>query len=116
MKIDKKFLKFWLPVIIGTVIIFILSVLPDLETPAIGIEREDLIAHFSIYFILGILVVRGCRNYNYNPIKISLCLTIVGLFGIIIEIVQIWIPGRSFEFLDIVSNLLGVIFSAIFIR
>jgi VanZ family protein len=41
---------------------------------------------------------------------------IVLAYGILIEIVQIYIPYRSFEFLDIFADLLGVLAGSFFIK
>lgn len=98
-------------VILWTILILILSLVPHLEAPSIGVKREDLIAHFFMYFILGISLLRTV-NQNFKNIFYIIFFGI--LFGIFNEINQIWIPGRRFEFLDILSNSSGIILSIFF--
>lgn len=107
----KYFFSHWLPVVSWGIIIIILSSIPYLEAPSIGIKREDLVAHFVVYFIFGILLLRVVK-INYKNIIISILFAII--FGVINELNQIWIPRRSFELLDIISNTLGVLASVIF--
>jgi hypothetical protein len=38
------------------------------------------------------------------------------LLGSILEIIQIWIPNRSFEFLDMFSNTFGVVIGLVVIQ
>jgi glycopeptide antibiotics resistance protein len=60
--------------------------------------------HFFAYFytsLLGFFVY--LKNKNFEKI-------VFGLFSlsVILEIVQFIVPNRSFEFIDLISNILGV--------
>jgi VanZ family protein len=96
-------------IIWGILIIFVSS-FPHLETPSLGIRREDLLAHFFMYFVFGYLLMRIIKM-NFKNILLGVIFGI--FFGIINEISQLWIPGRSFEFSDILANTSGVIWSVL---
>lgn len=59
-----------------------------------------------MYFVLSMLTVSVLRMQK--PCLIALIIS--GLFGIVIEVLQeIMQLGRSFSFLDILANILGVV-------
>lgn len=64
------------------------------------------LAHFTEYFILGILLSNLILSYNKKAyISIIICI----LYAISDEIHQIFVPGRSCQILDITIDSLGSI-------
>jgi VanZ family protein len=64
----------------------------------------DMLQHGGYYFVLGVVLFQLFpKKRYYEIILFSL------LFGsLILEILQLWIPGRDFTLLDIGSNYLGI--------
>lgn len=63
-------------------------------------------AHFSIYFILGIIIYLILSTYNINKIliiSIMICFTL----GCLDEFHQVFIPGRTARFYDCIIDTLG---------
>ena len=61
-------------------------------------------AHFTEYFILGILVCNLIQSYNKKRyIAIIICI----LYALSDEVHQIFVPGRSCQLLDICIDTLG---------
>lgn len=64
------------------------------------------LAHFTEYFILGILVYNMIHSYNKKSyIAIIICI----LYAISDEIHQSFVPGRSCQILDMTIDSLGAI-------
>ena len=63
-------------------------------------------AHFTEYFILGILVYNMLKNYNKS---IYLGIIICFLYAISDEVHQIFSDGRSFQIMDIFIDTIGSI-------
>ncbi|RLF77579.1 VanZ family protein [Thermococci archaeon] len=61
------------------------------KVPSTGIEGGDKIAHFLEFFILGL--ISGNKLYIVFPVTL--------------EYLQVFIPGRSFSFMDMAANLIG---------
>lgn len=61
------------------------------KVPSTGIEGGDKIAHFLEFFSLGL--ISGNKLYI--------------VFPVIFESLQVSIPGRSFSFMDMATNLIG---------
>ena len=70
-------------------------------------------AHFTIYLILGLLVLNCFSIFDKKTIIISILICL--LYAISDEIHQIFISGRSAEILDIIIDTLGASLG-IFIR
>ena len=69
------------------------------------------LAHFSEYFILGILTYNMIRKYDK---KYYIAIIICVIYAISDEIHQIYVPGRSCQILDMAIDSLGAL-SSIFL-
>lgn len=69
----------------------------------------DKIVHFGMYFILIILLLNVWRIYAWKINKIYLIIFCF-CYGILMEYLQNFMKlGRSFDFYDILANLIGVL-------
>ena len=65
-------------------------------------------AHFTLYFILGVLVFLFVKDFtviNYKVVLISII--VVLLYSISDEVHQLFVPGRSGEVLDVMIDTMG---------
>jgi len=110
--------KYYLPAIVWAVLITIVSSIPNLSTPRLGITFVDKLAHFLEYAVLGFLTARAVRGFRDDPWSIFwISSAIAALFGVLDETHQLFVPGRSMEFLDMTADILGsVLASAIYVR
>ncbi len=71
----------------------------------------DTVAHFSVFGTLVFLMIIGLsKQYTFHFLRrkaIVVSLTVSILYGVLIELMQYSIPGRHFEFFDILANSLG---------
>ena len=65
----------------------------------------DSILHAVYYFLIGTLLV---NTPSIKKKSLLLSLLALFIFSLSIEIIQGFIPGRSFSITDIVSNFLGI--------
>ncbi|MCK4809991.1 MAG: VanZ family protein [Candidatus Omnitrophica bacterium] len=99
--------------------LFVVSVLP-LKSDLPECLSWDKIAHVFLYFILAVMIVKislvNNKKFGFLSAFIySSCL------GLLIEVIQFFLPYRSFESLDILANSLGsfmgvIIYRLIFIK
>ena len=61
--------------------------------------------HFYVFFILSTIGILAYRNTN----KIKILINILFLLSIILEFLHIIIPNRSFEWIDLFGNIMGVV-------
>jgi VanZ family protein len=105
-----KILLIYIPLCLYWILIFILTTLPAESLPGIGIS--DKINHLLAYFGLGVLLKLAIDFQSKYPVlkkKSSVyTLGIGALYGALDEIHQIFIPGRSCEFMDWVADVVGV--------
>ncbi len=109
------FIRYNVFTIFWMVIILLLTLTPGENMPSTSLWDEllslDKIAHLFIFSVLVFLMIVGLsKQYAYvylrkYALKISVITGIV--YGIIIEIIQQFIPGRSFELADIVADSVG---------
>lgn len=71
----------------------------------------DKVAHFIVFAVLVFLMIIGMsKQYSYLLLRrkaISFSLITGIIYGVLIEIIQHMIPGRAFEFSDIIANTIG---------
>jgi VanZ family protein len=77
--------------------------------------RLDHLFHSVVYFLIFLYFYAGQRNdlilFRYHALRKFLIL--VFILATVTEVVQLWVPYRSFNPLDWVSNVSGVILGLI---
>jgi VanZ family protein len=101
------FLKRQSPAIAWGVIILLLTLAPGKTLPNVPIFGIDKIVHFIIFGLLLFLSLYSNKNRYNRKIALSSLIICIG-YGIIIEFIQEYIPGRSFSIYDILANSIGV--------
>lgn len=96
-------------------LILLLTLSPGSSIPETNLWEEllsfDKVVHFLIFGILTLLMIIGfTKQYTYaylrkHAVVASLAVSIG--YGLFIELVQIPIPGRYMEAMDIVANTIG---------
>ncbi|GAA4365361.1 VanZ family protein [Kangiella marina] len=87
---------------IGVLAIFIGSIMPGKQLPSN--LPWDKALHFIGYFGLGFLARMGSVKRPWWLLMVA-CIG----FSLIIELLQMFIPNRGFEWMDLAANSLGVI-------
>jgi len=77
-----------------------------------GTPGFDKLLHFVGFLILIILLLLTFEHYNLSN-KLIACFLIALGIGILIEAVQLGIPGREFSLLDLGADVLGIIAGAL---
>lgn len=109
---------FW----VWLIFITIVSSLPNIPTQEINIWdqpfRLDYLEHFGVFAILfGVFVIWKSDKSGHFSVKKHLIFVIaLVLFAIVDELHQIWIPGRAYNPLDLIYNLLGSIVGLYFTK
>lgn len=97
--------------------IFVLSSLPNIPTQKINIWNEpfrlDYLEHFGVFAIWGAFFIIWKTDSKGVFILKKYIWAILGLiiFACADEIHQIWIPGRTFNPLDLIYNVAGLLVS-----
>jgi VanZ family protein len=109
----RKYIWFIL-VLIWTLLLIIVSVYPDSNKIVIkdGSDfRWDYLEHFVAYFVFGGLYIvwRANADFSIRNIELVFLFSITMIFSILTEYVQLLIPGRNFNIIDMFYNLGGVL-------
>jgi hypothetical protein len=105
-------LGWWIPPILWMVFIYYLSAQSDLDAIApFSFAGADKVAHFALYFVLGLLLARATAPFSGKPSGKKTGWPAFGLgaaYGIIDEIHQAFVPRRAPELLDAVIDICAV--------
>ena len=107
---NRKFLRFWFPVILYSGIIFGVSSWPDLQAPSLGNIPFDKVCHILEYTLYGFLVARALlRTKGDWSRKGILFLTVMISFfyGVSDELHQIFVSGRTSSLTDLMADVMG---------
>ena len=90
---------------------YLLIIYSHKESSTISFPFLDKVVHFILFFIQSILITNTIYEYSDRNNRIILIASIIFLllFGLIIEIQQIYLPYRTFEIMDLIPNFLGVL-------
>jgi len=105
----------WMPTIVWLSVILVFAVLPCKTGLPFTVGYVDKIAHFFEFMVLAVLMVRSLRfATSFSVTKSSLFTLIsVGGYGIVMELLQLYVPGRNACQWDIMANVVGVVFGVI---
>ena len=139
---SNKNIIYWIPVILIMVLIFIFSHQPANQSAALSSGITEIIiemvenvipntqldirsmnhlvrknAHFFIYLLLGVLVMRALRKNGVDGIRgMGYAALICILYAISDEIHQLFVPGRSGEILDVIIDSVGAVIGIVSYR
>ncbi len=110
------FNKYNLPAIVWLVIILVLTLSPRVYVPqefSWDLVRIDLLAHMFLFAVLVLLLMISFTRQHANHVLQSnaafFAITFAAVFGVVIEVMQVFIPQRSFEYLDMAANTVGAL-------
>ena len=94
------------------VFLTVMSLLPA-GGVALG-EKWDKISHFGAYFFTSLLFYYAFRS-RFKQTDIYAVFFAFG-YGVILELAQLFVPGRIFSLKDLVANCSGVLFFFVLYR
>jgi len=108
MVLKQKYIKaiFWTVAIA----VLVLSSMPG--SVNYSIQNLDKLAHFGTFFLLSILLLFA---YKFNKPFFTTAL-VMGLFGLGIEVLHLYVPRRVFSMYDFAADLLGIMVALIVFR
>jgi len=95
----------------GVVLFF--SILPYKGLPSLTIGYFDKILHMFEYLVLAFLLFYGLsKSLRYSGLKRVVLFTLIfGLgYGILMELIQLYVPGRNPSMGDVHADAAGVFF------
>jgi VanZ family protein len=102
----------WGPSLLWAVTIIVVSVLPVGITPPLNIAHFDKVCHFFEFSVLAFLLVWGMSRSGmpFGMKNGVFALILSSGYGIVIEILQYFVPGRQADIMDAAGNLAGAVF------
>ncbi len=117
---NNSFPRYHLPTLIWGIIIFVVSSIPSDKIPNIQIFGIDKLLHIFTFFIFGIFIYRSIYFSKGTKLSFTKIATyvilIIAIVGILDELYQGLIPGRSTDFFDLVADIIGGILSTYFAK
>ncbi|MDI6765358.1 MAG: VanZ family protein [Bacteroidota bacterium] len=115
----RHFLKYQFPAIGWALFIFVASSIPAKSLPPMTLLRYDKLIHIGLFLIFGLLIYRalgtGKNKYSLALGRVILSVSIVILYGVLDEIYQGTVPGRTLDVWDAVADTIGGVLAALVI-
>ncbi len=105
--------------ILWTALLATVALIPDSSMVVIDTGSEfrwDYLEHFIAYLVFGSLYIlwRSDTEFTLAGHEIAILFSGSIVFSILTEYAQVLIPGREFNFIDMVYNMLGVFAGILF--
>ena len=98
----------WTRVVVWVAFVELLTSLPGSALPVLDLPfRYDWLAHFCLYGMLGVLLARAARLSGWPWHRLVLVWLAISAFGVLDELHQLFIPGRSAEVSDWMMDTTG---------
>ncbi|HHH51134.1 MAG TPA: VanZ family protein [Campylobacterales bacterium] len=85
-------------------VVFVLAIVPD-DQIKLTVDNADKIKHFTAFFVLSFLLNRASSTIVHRLRNMGALL----LFGISIEIVQLFLPARESSIEDVIADSVGIL-------
>lgn len=112
----KQFISKYKFTIISVILVLIGILMPGDDVPSVGIPHLDKVVHCGMF---GCVTVCYYWDYYKAYKKVPyLWITIVSvvLFGVLTEIMQTYVPGRSCDYRDLIADTTGIMLATIVAR
>jgi len=120
---NKQFVKYVGPAILYLIVIFVVSSIPNLKKPDLGVSWEDKIYHAIEYFGLGILLFRAFLYWKPTrslPVRFLLTFLLGSFIGAADEIYQSTVPNRVSAvddwLIDTAASLAAAVVAVVYVR
>lgn len=99
-----------LPTLLWALIVAIGLLLPGPDLPQLDADLDWLAvaAHFVLCSVLAFLLYRSWSGAAGAPAPWPAVFAVCFLYSGLLEVAQIWIPGRSWQVGDLVVNAIGI--------
>ena len=105
-----------LPVLIWSLVVAVLLAAPGDEIPEVGAWKWlDKPAHALLFAVHCGLLARSLASSGMRDRGLRAAAVVSGLYAVLLEAAQIRVPGRSWEWWDLVADLVGIAVAALFI-
>ena len=93
--------------------IWYLSDQPSIEVPSL-FPQQDKLMHICAYFVLGFLAMGAMRPsvYGYTANQLGVVIVLTGLYGLLDEFHQYFVPGRDASLADSLADFAGGVLGA----
>ena len=108
----KNYIKYHMPWQILLLAIFIQSSIGNMNMIDFGFSFQDKFLHFFVFGLLGLLMARSFKKSRFklfNNYYHILAIILTGLYGIIDEYHQYFVPGRYCDIYDFIADSVGII-------
>ena len=104
--------EYW-PTVLWALVILTLHIVPSDKIPAPpdwGLSLDKLV-HFTLFAVLCVLLLYAYfrRGQFLTLSQLMWALVVLVLYGLILELVQIVVPGRNFSWMDLFADSIGVV-------
>ncbi len=102
--------------ILIAIVIFYFSSLPGERAEKLGpsFPLKPIIYHFGIFFLLSFfLSIYSAKKWNKNYVFFSVVICFI--YGVLDEVHQIFVPGRTFSLFDIFIDAAGIFLGSIIV-
>jgi len=98
--------------IIVALVIFVTSSISFGYSEGTDLSLQSVVYHFSIFFFLTFFLLLAVDSKKYSVL--FFCIFCIFIFAILDEIHQLFVPGRNFSFLDILTDVVGSFVAMVF--
>ena len=113
-----KVVLVYLPLIFYWILLFTLTSLPTESVPSVGVNDkvEHLLAYFGLSFLLYLALLFQKKSIILKNYAVLFTFLVVFAYGIMDEVHQLLVPGRSCELLDFLADMLGGVIGIIVLK
>jgi VanZ family protein len=95
--------------IISAILILIAVLMPGQNVPQVGVPGIDKIIHFSMFGVLTLCFYFEYSRHQKKLPRFFNTVLMIGAFGLLTEVMQLFTDSRSFDMRDLAVDLAGIL-------
>lgn len=95
--------------ILSVVLVMIAIMMPGDDVPSVGIPHIDKVVHCGMFGFVTLCYYWDYFHVNHKAPSVFMPLVLIALFGGLTEVIQIYVPGRSCDYKDLLADSLGIV-------
>lgn len=105
----KRFINQYKFTIIAVILVLIGILMPGDDVPSVGIPNLDKVVHCGMFGFVTLCFYWDYSRATHKMPRFVLSLAILILFAGSTEIMQMYVPGRSCDYRDLIADTIGIL-------
>jgi len=105
----KRFISQYKFTILSVILVLIGIMMPGDDVPSVGIPHLDKVVHCSMFGFVTVCFYWDYLKAERKMPHLIYTIICIMIFGALTEVIQMYVPGRSCDYRDLIADTIGIL-------